>query len=348
MKEVIHIDGSQGEGGGQVLRSALALSVITGTPVRIDNIRRRRPQPGLKPQHLKAVEAAATVCGARVEGAALGAYSLSFSPGKLRPGDYRFDVGTAGATSLVLQTIALPLALADAPSRVEITGGTHVPWSPSFDYLASCWVPALRAAGLELRLELLRAGFYPPGGGHIRADIQPWRRREALVCERRGNLQWVHGISAVAGLNLDIAVRQERRATERLANRCEEIDIEVRSVDAPSPGTFLLLVVEFEHARWCCCTLGAHSKPAERVADEAVDALERFLASNAAMDEHLADQLMLPLALVPGRSIINTAAITPHLLTNAAVIRAFLPADITMSGGEGEPGVVTVQGVGKI
>jgi RNA 3'-phosphate cyclase len=343
---VVEIDGSLGEGGGQVLRTSLSLSVLTGRPVRLTRIRARRAKPGLRAQHLKAVEAAGAVSRARIEGAALGSDALLFEPRGIHPGEFSFDIGTAGSTSLVLQTILVPLGFAGAPSTVVLTGGTHVPWSPCFHYLDLQWMPHLRRIGFEARLTLELAGFYPRGGGRIRAVIEPPAALAPLLLAERGSLVRIRGVSAVAGLDRRIAERQKRRALERLAGLRTAATIEVVDLPAGSPGTLLLLMAEFEHSRCCYCGLGARGKPAECVADEAADGLFSFLTADGAVDPWLADQLVLPLALVPAESRLRTAVVTGHLLTVAQVVKAFLPAQIEIAGDPGRPGTVRIRGVG--
>lgn len=342
---MIQLDGAMGEGGGQVLRSALTLSALTGQPLHIERIRARRPKPGLMPQHLQAVQAAAAVCGARVTGAELRAQTLTFEPGPLRPGDYCFDVGTAGAVSLVLQTIFLPLAFAGGSSHVVLIGGTHIPRSPVFDYLQRHWLHYVKGAGYAARLELEQAGFYPQGGGRMQAHIEPAMHRKPLTLTSRGALLEITILSAVANLDLHIAERQRERARQRLADLRVPLGDSVVHIPARSPGTVLLLLARFEFSQVCYVALGARGKPAERVADEAVDQLRRFLQTGAAIDAYLGDQLLLPLAFVPGRSAFYTEAITPHLVTNAEVIKAFVPAAIDIHGSIGQPGRVLIDGV---
>jgi RNA 3'-phosphate cyclase len=342
---MVFIDGSLGEGGGQVLRSALSLALLTGTPVRLDNIRARRAKPGLMAQHLKSVEAAGAVGMARIEGAALGASSLLFEPHGICAGDFQFDIGTAGSTSLVLQTVFTPLSFAPSASTVLLTGGTHVPRSPCFHYLDLHWARFMRQAGYDGRLELELAGFYPRGGGRVRAVISPARKLSPLRLTERGELKRIWGISAAAKLSRDVAERQRRRALERLAGRCRELEIEVRELEARSPGTMLLLAAEFERSRSCYVALGERGKPAERVAEEAAQELLAFLDGDGAIDPYLADQLILPLAVVKGESALRTAKVTEHLLTNAEVVKAFVPAEIEFQGPPGESGLVLIRGV---
>lgn len=318
------------EGGGQVLRSALTLSILTGQEVLITNIRAGRPKPGLQPQHIQAVKAAAALCEASVEGVAAGAQRLQFAPGTVKPGGYTFEIHTAGAASLVLQTVFLPLSQAPGSSHVTITGGTHVPWSPSFHYLEWQWLPFLRRLGFEAGISLEQAGFYPQGRGRLQATLRPTARIAPLNLLERGALLRINGLSCVANLEEDIARRQKLQALRRLEPRCRETRIRTASLPSLVKGTSLTLLAEFEHGQACFGALGAPGKRAESVADEAVDELEAFLEGQGAVDHYLADQLLLPLAFASGPSCFRTSHISDHLRTNAAVIARFLPARIEL------------------
>jgi RNA 3'-terminal phosphate cyclase (ATP) len=341
----IQIDGAMGEGGGQVLRSALSLSLLTGQPFRLSRIRANRDQSGLRPQHLAAVRAAARVAGAEVRDDRVGAEQIDFVPGPVRSGDYFFDIGTAWATSLVLQTLLLPLALAPGTSSVTIRGGTHVPWSPCFHYLDWQWRPFLARIGVPFDLTMVMAGFYPQGGGELQAQIPGCSRPMPMRLIERGPLRAVRGLSAVANLPREIAERQRRQALGRLRNLLPEVEPRVVGEELPaaSRGTVLLLLADCAPGRACCFALGARGKRAERVADEAVDALAAFLGSDGAVDPWLADQLLLPLALAKGPSKLRTSEVTAHLLTNAEAIRLFLPVEIGVDGPLGAPAIVQVQ-----
>lgn len=339
---MIEIDGSLGEGGGQVLRTSLTLSILTGRPFLITRIRAGRARPGLQPQHLAAVRAAAAISAAQVEGDFVGSQVLTFVPGPVRPGEYRFEIGTAGATGLVLQTIWLPLALASASSVITVIGGTHVPWSPCYHYLAWQWLSFLRRLGLDGALTLDLAGFYPEGGGIVRAQIAPADAIAALRLTERGAFKGIRGLSLVANLDLSIAERQRARALRRLAGRHNRIEIEIADVRANNKGTALILLAEFRHSTACYSALGAPGKRAEQVADEACLRLEKFLAGTGAVDEHLADQLLLPLAFADGPSEYRTARVTDHLTTNSEIIRQFGVAEIAVEPREADEGTVHI------
>jgi RNA 3'-phosphate cyclase len=345
--ELLEINGALGEGGGQVLRSSLTLSILTGRPIFIRNIRANRSKHGLLAQHLKSVDAASAVSKANVEGAALGSTSLTFRPHEVRSGRYKFDIGTAGATSLVFQTIFLPLSKAVAASSVIITGGTHVRWSPCFHFMEMQWLPYMQRMGFNADIELHSAGFYPQGGGRINTVIRPVTTIAPLNLIKRGKLIRITGISAVANLNREIAERQKRQALGRLVSLSgtlglPEIQIKIQEFPSPTKGTVLLLLAQFENGSACYYALGELGKPAERVADEAIDALLEFLDTDAALDQYLADQLLLPLSFAGAPSILHTSQITQHLLTNAEIIRTFLPVSISIDGDLGKPGIIHI------
>jgi RNA 3'-terminal phosphate cyclase (ATP) len=342
MAETIDIDGTIGEGGGQVLRSSLTLSLLTGRAVRLTRLRARRKRPGLAYQHRMAVQAAARIGGAHVEGDHLGSQDLYFAPGPVLAGDYHFDIGTAGASSLVLQTVLLPLALAPGPSQVVITGGTHVPMSPCFHYLDWHWRAMMSRLGIEFALDMAFAGFYPRGGGEIRARIPGGARIHGIDLRERGMLREIRGLSAVASLPGEIAVRQRDQVLRRLQGLDCPVTIALQDLPARSPGTVIVLLVLFTHSQACFFALGARGKRAERVADEAVDELLGWIATDGAVDRWMADQLLLPLALAGQPSVLHTGEVTLHLLTQADVIRAFLPAEISTDGALGESGTVHV------
>jgi RNA 3'-terminal phosphate cyclase (ATP) len=297
---------------------------------------------------LKAVDAAASISRAHVEGAALNSTSLVFEPGEVRTGRYKLDIGTAGSTSLVLQTIFAPLSLAASSSTVIITGGTHVPWSPCYHYLDMHWLHYMNLIGFDAQISLEAAGFYPQGGGRVDATIRPAGSTHAIHLQDRGRLTAIRGISAVSNLDPGIAERQKKQALRRLQPRYPQTHIKITKLPSPVKGTLLLLLAEFEPVpgnqagQACFFSLGELGKPAERVADEAVDQLETFLESDGVIDQYLADQLLLPLSLTSAPSIIHSSRITQHLLTNAQVIQAFSSATIDIQGEIGVSGIVSI------
>jgi RNA 3'-terminal phosphate cyclase (ATP) len=340
---MLELDGSFGEGGGQILRTSLALALVTGKAFHLRNVRAGRPKPGLQPQHLMSVRAAAAVGHAQTRGATRNSTDLVFEPGATTPGTYRFDIGTAGATGLVLHTVYLPLALASAPSELTLVGGTHVKTSPCFHFLDTTWRPYLELLGLRLTLELRRPGFYPRGGGVVEAHVAPCPRLRGLDLRERGPVTRVSGFSAVAGLPEHIAQRQARRAAHHLRQRGLTVDL-CEEAWPGGPGSVLALVAEAAPVPALFAGLGERGKPAERVADEAVGQAVAFLdAAPAAVDAHSADQLVLPLALAEGTSAYSVAEVTRHLLTNVAVIRRFVDREIVCEGAEGGPGLVRVR-----
>jgi RNA 3'-terminal phosphate cyclase (ATP) len=335
---MITIDGAYGEGGGQIVRTALALSCVTGRAVEIVNVRKNRSKPGLQPQHLTGVLACALIGRAKVEGAALGSDRLLFSPARVTGGEYAFDVeqtagkGSAGSVSLILQAILLPLSRADTPSRVVLHGGTHVPLSPSVQYLSDVFLPALRLLGIRAEIELIRWGFYPIGKGEIIARIEPSPDLRGLAWDKPGQVARVSGVSAVANLPRHIAERQRDAATQALATANVEADI--RLVEAPSigRGTFCFLRTESRHGAGGFGALGAIGKRAEIVGREAAEECLTFVQSGAAVDRHLADQLLPYLVFAHGPSTLTTEAVTTHLLTNRWVIRHFVDRQVSVEG----------------
>lgn len=328
---MLEIDGSIGEGGGQVLRSSLTLSLLTGRPVRVIRIRARRPRPGLHPQHLSAVVAAAEISGAHVAGARLGSKRITFEPGLVRPGSYAFDIGSAGSTSLVLQTLLPALVRAGKPSSLAITGGTHVRWSPCSHYLEWAWLPALRRIGWSVEFKLGRAGFYPRGGGLVTARIGPAERTDPLSLTERGELFRIEGFSFAGNLPLSIAERQRRQAEQRLASLGVPLQMTSAVLQAAGKGTAIILRPRFDDGLAVPSGLGEPGLRAERVADLAVESLFGFLSTEATVDRFLADQLLIPLSLADGPSAFITAEITSHLQTLITVIEAFGVASIQIA-----------------
>ncbi len=328
--ELIEIDGSYGEGGGQILRTSLTFSVLTGKPVRIHHIRAGRKAPGLKPQHLMSVEAAARISGGRLEGAELGATEVCFYPGRTQPGRYTFDVSrlaaSAGSTSLIFQTVLLPLAFAAAASPIALKGGTHVAWSPPSDYLQEVFLPAVAPMGIQVKMNILRRGFYPIGGGELEMIVEPSHvPLRPLRVEEKGGLKHLGITSMAANLPLSIAKRQMDRAINRLTEHGLTPQGKTQMVESPGKGTFCFILAEFEKVRAGFSALGEIRKRAEQVADEAVEAFLRYWNGQGALDRHLADQVVLPMALADGESAVTVAEVSEHLKTNLWVTEQFIP-----------------------
>jgi RNA 3'-terminal phosphate cyclase (ATP) len=349
VEDLVEIDGSYGEGGGQILRTSLALALVSGRPLRITRIRAGRSKPGLAAQHLAAVEATRAVCNGRLEGAELGSQDILLEPGDVVPGQYRFEIATAGATSLVLHTLYLPLALAGGPSELVIRGGTHVAWSPSFHYLRDHWRPALALMGLDVEIDIRRAGYYPKGGGEIVARIYPSERVKAVKLSRdapasRRDIAPTHANVTIVSTRLPshVAERQTTTARHLLEKAGLDVSVEVEEYDGIAPGTATHVRIPTDLSGGMFTSLGERGLPAEKVAARAAEQAIEFASSDAAIDKYLADQLVLPLALAEGTSEYTTSEITQHLVTNADVVSQFLPVDIDVVGDKGAPGRVTI------
>jgi RNA 3'-terminal phosphate cyclase (ATP) len=324
---MLMIDGARGEGGGQILRTALSLSLVTGRAFGIENIRAGRRRPGLLRQHLTAVTAAAEVGDAEVEGAQLQSTRLTFRPVTVRHGRFEFDVGTAGSASLVVQTIMPALLTAAGPSTVTVGGGTHNMAAPPFEFLARSYLPLIARLGPQLEIQLHRAGFYPRGGGRITLQLVPSRELAALDLESRGSLRRAAIEAMVAGLPLNIGRREIAEAARVLAPH----DCTTKVTELPAdwgPGNVVTVEVESSAVTEIFTGFGRRGVPAERVAEEAALQATRYLVSEAAVAEHLADQLLLPLALAGGGSF-TTLPLSRHAVTNRQVIEEFLGASFT-------------------
>ncbi len=355
---VLTLDGSHGEGGGQILRTALSLSVTTGCPFRLVNIRARRPKPGLRPQHLSAVRAAAAICGAEVSGDRLDSTELDFAPGHgPSSGSYIFDVasvaegGSAGSASLLLQTLLVPLALAGARSTLVLRGGTHVQWAPSFDHLARSYLPALRSMGIHAEADLRRWGWYPVGRGEIACSIGVGRDEaaeaylKAITVNVRAPLRRIVGRAVASNLPAHIPQRMAARANALLCGLGVPVLIEPQLVPADCSGTGIFLSAEYGELAAGFSAYGRRGIPSEAVAEEAVEALHEHHASNATIELHLADQILLPLALASDVSTFTVARSTKHLQTNGWTIGQFGIAKVSIE--EGAPCSVRIEPRGR-
>jgi RNA 3'-terminal phosphate cyclase (ATP) len=319
---MLTIDGAVGEGGGQIIRTALTLSLVTRLPFRAINVRARRHRPGLLRQHLTAVEAAARISGARVEGAALGSRELLFEPGEPVPGRYAFSVGTAGSATLVLQTLLPALLTAAGPSHLTLEGGTHNPLAPPFDFLEKVFLPLVRRMGPHLAATLHRHGFFPAGGGRFTVEITPAPRLARLDLPDRGEIRACRARALVARLPPSIAERELAVVERKLGWDRSALHVEIATRSA-GPGNALSLEIESEHITEVFTGFGQRGVRAEAVADAAVSEVRRYLAAGVPVGPHLADQLLVPMALAGGGSF-RTLAPTQHTRTQFETISRFL------------------------
>jgi RNA 3'-terminal phosphate cyclase (ATP) len=321
------IDGSFGEGGGQIIRTSLALSLITGTAFRVFNVRARRERPGLQRQHLTAVTAAAAIGTARVEGAHVGSKEFTFEPGAITPGEYKFSIGTAGSTMLVLQAVLPPLLLADAPSLLLFEGGTHNVMAPPFEFIQKSFLPLVNRMGPTVSVELQRYGFYPPGGGRFNVYVEPAAELRRLDLIERGAILSQRARALCVNLPAHIGEREIALASEQLGWTPDQLTLET-STNGISPGNVFTVEIEGESLTEVFTGIGERGVRAEQIASRAVHEAKRYLDAGVPVGRHLADQLLIPMALARGGSYMTTTP-TPHTTTNIEVIKKFLPVEIT-------------------
>jgi RNA 3'-terminal phosphate cyclase (ATP) len=324
---VLEIDGSMGEGGGQVLRTSLALSTLTGRPFEIARIRANRRKPGLMRQHLTAVQAAARVCHAQVEGAELSSQSLRFTPGPAVPGVYECAVGTAGSATLVLQTVLPPLLAAGGPSRVVVEGGTHNPLAPPFDFLERSFLPLVNRMGARISARLERWGFFPAGGGRVVVDVEAPAGLRPIEIHERGDIRERIARARVANLPISIARRELDHVQQALGLPPSSLQAEEVG-NAVGPGNVLSVELRLDSHHEVFTAFGQRGVPAEAVAADAVRQVQAYLAGGQPVGDHLADQLLIPLAMAGGGSF-RTGPPSRHTLTNLEVVGRFLPVNIT-------------------
>ena len=339
MSEMITIDGSQGEGGGQILRTSLSLSAIYGQPFEMVNVRANREKPGLKRQHLTCVRAVAEICGAKVAGDEVGSMRLTFEPGPIRGGTYRFDIGTAGSVTLVAQTVVPVLLRADAPSEVTITGGTHVPFAPVWEFFAETYLPELRTMGAEVEAEMEQCGFYPAAGGVIKLRIKPFDEsmKHPYRLMELGAFKGGRVVGVVSGISRGIAEAE----VGIIAGQFRDLGLqtEVREIAAFGPGNYCFAQLDYERASVVLSGVGTYNRSRKAVAHEVVSQMRDFLKAGKACEKHLADQLLAPLEVLVGcwwnpedESFWNDWQLavqreTEHYTTNQAVIAAFRRAE---------------------
>jgi RNA 3'-terminal phosphate cyclase (ATP) len=330
MSKILSIDGSQGEAGGQILRTAVGLSCVTGNPVKIFNIRKGRPVPGLKAQHLKGIEAAAKLCKAEVKGLRMGSKEIEFYPKEISEQKLQIDVGTAGSVTLVLQTLMIPAVTADKDLIFEITGGTHVPWSPTTGYFRHVFCEFLGKMGANVESETLSYGFYPKGGGKIMVIVKPSSLLIPVSLASRGKHIFTEGWSSASkDLAKSQVAERQMEAAEKLLGPVKK---SVKYVPSPSPGSAITLASFFGNCFLGASSIGERGKSAEKVGHEAATLLKKNLDSGACLDEWMTDQILPYLALAKGKSEVSVTKVTQHARTNISVIERFLDAKFKING----------------
>lgn len=355
---MIEIDGSYLEAGGQIIRTAVGLSALTGKPCRVFNIRAGRPKPGLMAQHLTGVQAIAKLCTAKISGAELWSKELTFEPGKIKSGEFQFNVGTAGSISLVLQSLVVPAIMAPGKLAFDIKGGTDVAWSPSIAYFQNILSYWLDKMGVKIKTDILKYGFYPKGGGHVRVEVVPTAHLKPLNLAKRGKPELIHALSIASEQlkKVQVAERQLEAAASILAALPDFKGAAIDKITAPSaairkeisyvqtlsPSSSLQLYTQFSNCRLGAGAIGERGKRAEQVGQEAAELLKRQTDSNACIDRWAADQLLpfMAVASEQGPSEISVAEITNHCLTNVWVIEKFLPVKFSIEGEKGKPGII--------
>lgn len=342
------IDGSHGEGGGQVLRGAVALSCLTGKAIKVFNIRGKRPKPGLQPQHLISLQAAASVSEAEVKGLDVGSTTITFRPKTIKGGRYTFDIKTAGSVTLVVQTLLPILSFAGEPAEVKIIGGTDVPWSPPIDYVRYVALPALRTFGVDAGLDLNRRGHYPKGGGGVELRVGPVRTLAPFRALERGPVEAIRGVSNCTNLPGHVAARQASSATKVLREKgYTNIRIAEEQTNGDGPGSDIVLWAEVGGGiRIGADALGAREKSAEDVGREVAEKLLRELQTEMAVDRHLVDMIILYMALANGTSEVGVSALTLHSETMMWLSKAFLNVEWQVRKVEGGAAIIKVDGVG--
>ena len=329
---VIEIDGSQGEGGGQILRTAIGLSAVTGKPVKIFNIRKGRPNPGLQAQHLVGIKAVSEMCSGNLKGAALESTEVEFVPGKIKGGDYKFDVGTAGAVTLVLQSLIIPAIHADRTIKFEIKGGTHVSWSPSFDFFQQIFCRYMEMIGIKIDSEILKYGFYPKGGGLVEVSVRPSEPKPLNLAERGEYLRTDIFSTASRELENNKVVERQIKGAEKILKTTYQVP---QYVSSSSVGTCVHMHSHYKNCILGSSVIGEKNKTAEKVGEEAAINLKKQMDSSGTVDEWMSDQLLPFLALAKGKSGFITSGLTKHAETNIWVIKQFLDVDFKIDCLEG-------------
>ena len=333
------------EGGGQLLRMATTYSAILGEPIHVTNIRANKNQPGLKPQHLTTLKAASKICGAKTRGVKMDSREIEFIPRKIKGGFYDIDIGTAGSISLLLQCLVPILAFADKKTTLRIIGGTAVNWSPPIPFLENVVYKAFKPLGIEAQVQVLRHGFYPKGGGKVKATVQPVDEIKSIKIKKPSEIIQIRGISLCGRLPAHVAERQAKSASKTLKKAGLKTDIKtivLRNEKTPlSPGSLVCLWSHDKSVYMGADSLGARGKPSEKVGKEAARSLVKQLETGNAIDKHTSDHLILPLSLASGKSEFTTSEVTLHTLTAIELAKMFTNTEFKIVGKQGNPGLIT-------
>jgi RNA 3'-terminal phosphate cyclase (ATP) len=324
-EETVTIDGSMGEGGGQILRTSLALSMITGRPLRMEKIRAGRKKSGIQRQHLVALKAAQEISAATVQGAEIGSSEIQFEPGRVTGGTHNFSIGSAGSVTLVLQTVLPALMLAGESSHLTLEGGTHNPWAPPVDFLERVFLPVLNRMGPTVTTSIERYGFYPVGGGCLHVNIEPVRKLARIDLRERGQIRESKATAIVACLPESIGHREVRFVKDNLD--IDSLHVAVKQVVSPGPGNALFIEFVCDGITEMITTFGKRGVASETVAMDAVKEARSYIASGAPVGPYLADQLLIPMTLA-NRGTFRTCQMTQHTLTNINVIKRFIDVNI--------------------
>jgi RNA 3'-terminal phosphate cyclase (ATP) len=331
---MIVVDGSQGEGGGQILRTAVALSAVAHEPVRITHIRARRPNPGLAPSHVTSVEAVSALCDAKVDDLYPGSRDITFHPGELLGGDFRFDIGTAGSISLVIQGLLLPALLSKSRTTITLTGGTNVKWSPPIDYMTRVHIPLIEKFGAKCDIEVTSRGFYPEGGGEVRLDVDPVGRPSPISLTSPGKVSRVRGVAFSQNLPDHVITRMKHAAMKRLV-KFADVKVASESSSGVSVGAGMLLAAECENSILGASALGEKGVRAERLGESCADDLIETIGSGAAVDDYMVDQVLPYMAVASGSSVVVAEEVTEHARTNMLVIEQMLHRTFSVEKMEG-------------
>ncbi|MHA1238611.1 MAG: RNA 3'-terminal phosphate cyclase [Candidatus Odinarchaeia archaeon] len=347
---MIEIDGSLGEGGGQVLRTSIALSALTGEPIRVFNIRAKRSNPGLRPQHIMGIKALSRLSNAEVSGLKQGSMEITFKPSAVKGGAFEVNIGTAGSITLVLQALMPAAAVAYKPVELRIIGGTDVAWSPPIDYLINVTLPTLRKMGYKCNINVIRRGYYPRGGGVVKVEISPVKKFVPLNEVEREEIKGIYGVSHCGLLPQHVCERQAKSAIQALKSlKVDKIDVKLDYLEGERkslcPGSGIVLWADCGNTVLGADSLGERGKPAETVGKEAAEKLSSSLSTGKAFDPHMGDMLIPYIAMADGTSEIGVAELTLHALTNIQVTEQILGVKFYITGSLGEPAIIKVKGV---